>query len=65
LLVGDLKIDNHVDFYDFAVFGQAWFSSDSDGNWNQACNLEPWDEFIDERDLGVFIEHWLEFAIIV
>ncbi len=62
LLVGDLKVDNHVDFYDFAVLGQAWFSSESDDNWNQACNLEPGDEFIDEQDLGVFIEHWLEYT---
>jgi hypothetical protein len=62
LLVGDLKVDNHVDFYGFAVLVRVWFSSDTDDNWNQACNLEAEDEFIDEWDLGIFVEHRLEYS---
>jgi hypothetical protein len=59
LSVSDLRVNELISFYDFAVLVQTWLSNDINGNGDQACNLED-DETIDEQDLGVFVELWLE-----
>lgn len=58
--VGDLKIDCRVDFCDFSVFSLAWLSGEGDDDWDPNSNFEKIDEFVDEYDLAVFVEHWLE-----
>jgi hypothetical protein len=58
--VGDLYEDCRVNFLDFAVFANAWLSSEGDGDWNQACNFEPKDNVIDTLDLRILADHWLE-----
>jgi len=58
--VGDLSKDCRVNFLDFAACAAAWLSSESDGNWNPACNFESEDATIDMLDLDIFASHWLE-----
>lgn len=58
--MGDFEPDGDVDFEDFAVLAAAWRSQPGDGNWNAACNIsESIDGVIDEYDLIVFCEKWL------
>ena len=47
---------------DFAVLSLAWLSDDTpSGNWNPDCDIsEPPDGVIDELDLAVFSNNWLE-----
>jgi hypothetical protein len=58
--MGDFEPDGDVDLEDFAVLAAAWRSQPGDGNWNAACNIsESIDGVIDEYDLIVFCENWL------
>ncbi len=57
---GDFYIDGVVNFKDFAVLADAWASVPGDDNWNPACDIStPSDNVIDEYDLAVFCENWL------
>jgi hypothetical protein len=58
---GDFLCPYGVDFVDFAVLASAWQSKPNDANWNPACDIsQPKDNFIDELDLAVLCENWLE-----
>jgi hypothetical protein len=58
---GDFYPDGIVDFKDFAIFAAAWYSHPGDANWNPACDIsDPIDGIIDEFDLMVFCENWLQ-----
>ena len=60
-VVGDFYTDGVVDFKDFAIFAAAWGSQSGDANWNPACDIsDDIDGVIDELDLAVFCENWLE-----
>jgi hypothetical protein len=60
VLAGDLNGDDHVDFYDFAVFVQLWLNSD--------CHIPDWclgadfelDGDVDWSDLAEFAYLWLQ-----
>jgi hypothetical protein len=57
---GDFDDDGDVDFKDFAVLAAAWLSRPEDANWNAACDISiPSDNIIDEYDLMVFCDNWL------
>jgi hypothetical protein len=57
---GDFDDDGDVDFKDFAVLAAAWLSRPGDANWNVACDISiPKDNIIDECDLVVFCDNWL------
>jgi len=60
-VVGDFYTDGVVNFEDFAVLVAAWGSEPGDDNWNAACDIsESIDGVIDEYDLMVFCDNWLE-----
>jgi hypothetical protein len=57
----DIDEDGDVDFVDFSIFSQAWKAQPDDDNWNSSCNIsEPNDAIINERDLAVIVNNWLE-----
>jgi len=59
-LSGDFEPDGDVDFKDFAIFAAAWLSQPGDANWNAVCDISMLsDNIIDEYDLMVFCENWL------
>jgi hypothetical protein len=59
-LIGDFDDDDDVDFKDFAVLAAAWLSESDDVDWNAACDISmPSDGIIDELDLKVFCDNWL------
>ena len=58
--VGDVSRDCRVNFLDFAVYANAWLSSEGDSNWNSACNFQPEDNVINILDLAIFVSHWLD-----
>jgi len=59
--IGDFNCPDGVDFVDFARLSLAWQSDPSQYNWNGICDIsDPHDSIIDERDLAVLAEHWLE-----
>lgn len=59
-VVGDFCRDGAVDFKDFAVLAAAWASQPGDTNWKAACDISiPSDGVIDENDLAVLCENWL------
>jgi hypothetical protein len=61
ILVGDFTCPDGVDFVDFAVLASAWQSKPDEPNWWLACDIsQPKDNFIDELDLAIFCENWLE-----
>jgi len=63
-VVGDYYRDGLVDFKDFAVFAAAWRSEPGDDNWNAACDIStPIDGIIDELDLAVFCDNWLNVLV--
>ncbi len=50
-----------VGFADFAVLSSAWQTGPNDSGWDSACDISnPKDSVIDELDLAVFCENWLE-----
>ncbi|MFA5784303.1 MAG: hypothetical protein WC962_05445, partial [Phycisphaerae bacterium] len=51
--------DGYVDFLDWSVFAGSWYSQFGMTNYNSACDLVP-DGVIDQFDLIVFIENWLD-----
>ena len=60
-IVGDFYRDGVVDFKDFAVLVAAWGSQSGDANWDAACDIsETIDGVINEKDLAVFCENWLD-----
>jgi hypothetical protein len=62
VLAGDLQKDGFIDFYDLAVFANAWQSSQGSPNWNPVCDIAPdgGDGFVGIDDLAVFITGWLQ-----
>jgi hypothetical protein len=54
--------DGIVNMIDFALFADAWMSSDTSLNYNVSYDISPTggDGWIDSADLNVFIQHWLE-----
>ncbi len=57
----DIDGDGKVNFVDLAVLGSAWLAGIGDAEWNSDGNISvPADAFIDNRDLAVLAEHWLE-----
>jgi hypothetical protein len=59
-VAGDFEPDGDVDFKDFAVLAAAWLSQPGQPNWNADCNIStPKDNIIDEHDLAVFCDNWL------
>jgi hypothetical protein len=59
--IGDFVCPDGVDFLDFAVLASAWQSDPSQPNWLPAYDIsEPKDSFIDELDLTILCESWLE-----
>lgn len=59
--IGDFAGGCNVNFVDFAVIGLAWYSELGDGNWNGICDISvPNDNIIDELDIGVFVNNWLQ-----
>jgi hypothetical protein len=59
-LMADLDDDGDVDFEDFAILAAAWLSEPGDANWNADCDIStPKDNIIDEYDLKVFCDNWL------
>ncbi len=60
-VTGDFICPDGVDFVDFALLASAWQSKPGDANWNPACDISnPKDSVIDELDLAVLCENWLE-----
>jgi hypothetical protein len=58
--LGDFENSGRVDFKDFAVLAAAWLSEPGEGNWNADCDISmPSDGIIDELDLAVFCDNWL------
>jgi hypothetical protein len=58
---GDFVCPYGIDFADFVILASVWQSEPSDPDWNAACDIsQPKDNFIDELDLAVFCENWLE-----
>jgi hypothetical protein len=58
---GDFTCPDGVDFVDFAILGSAWLSNNIDPHWNPICDIsEPKDNLIDELDLAVFCDNWLQ-----
>jgi len=57
----DIDEDGDVDLVDFAILARAWKAQPDDDNWNPSCNIsEPNDDIINERDLAVVVNNWLE-----
>jgi hypothetical protein len=57
----DINTDGFVDFKDFAIFAAAWLSTTSSPNWNLNCDISmPPDGVINELDLEIFCENWLD-----
>jgi sugar lactone lactonase YvrE len=57
----DLNGDRFIDFRDFAILANAWGSHPGDSNWDPNCDISaPADNVIDEKDLAVLCDNWLE-----
>jgi hypothetical protein len=58
--IGDFNFDCKVDYYDFAIFANAWLSSTGQANWNSACDIAGTQlGIIDLLDFAVFAQNWL------
>ena len=56
----DFDETGYVDGFDYAIFANAWQSTQGQGRWNPLCDIsEPADEVIDEFDLMIFVNDWL------
>ena len=61
----DLTGDCFVDFGDFSIMGDAWFTDPNMPNWDPACDIsEPNDNFIDGLVIAASFMVGLEFGII-
>jgi hypothetical protein len=59
--VGDFVCPDGVTFVDYSVLGAAWLSEAGQPNWDPNCDIsEPNDNVIDESDVMVFTDNWLE-----
>jgi len=59
-LIGDFNGDGVVNFKDFALLSAAWAGRPGDTDWKAACDISiSSDGVIDEDDLAVFCENWL------
>ena len=59
--VGDFVCPDGVTFVDFSVLGAAWMCEPNDYCWDPNCDIsEPNDNVIDELDVKVFTDNWLE-----
>jgi murein DD-endopeptidase MepM/ murein hydrolase activator NlpD len=60
----DFNQDANVDFKDFAVFASAWKTSNGEAGWNSQCDISVQkDGIIDNLDLAVFVDNWLEVTM--
>ena len=58
--IGDFNFDCEVDYYDLAIFADAWLSSTDQTNWNSACDIAGTRlGIIDLLDFAVFAQNWL------
>jgi hypothetical protein len=58
---GDFLCPYGVDFVDFATLASAWQTGPNDFGWDSACDISKQkDNLIDELDLAIFCENWLE-----
>lgn len=58
--LGDFDNNGRVDFKDFAILAATWFTEFGDTDWNADCDISmPSDGVIDELDLKVFCDNWL------
>jgi len=59
----DWNCDGVVDYYELAVFSDAWLTEPNDANdpnspdWNPDCDLDG-DDFVDFNDFAVFANEW-------
>jgi len=59
--VGDFTCPDGVDFIDFAVLASAWLTDPKEPDWKSVCDIsQPNDSFIDDFDLVIFCDNWLE-----
>ena len=57
----DFNFDGVVDFIDYCIMSDAWNSSPGFIGWDPACDVGlPKDDYIDESDLSVLADNWLE-----
>ena len=54
----DIDGNGIVNFFDYAVLGNAWRSESGDDNYNVYCDLKN-DNVIDYKDLALFSKDWL------
>jgi len=60
-LPGDFVCPDGVDLTDFSILASSWRSTAGEIYWNRDCDIsDPNDNVIDELDLVVFCENWLE-----
>jgi hypothetical protein len=60
-LLGDFVCPDGVSLVDYSYLAGAWYAGPNDGNWDPNCDIsDPNDNIIDERDLGVFVDNYLE-----
>jgi hypothetical protein len=61
IYIGDFYGGCDVDFVDFAVLALTWLLEDGDIGYNALCDISiPADYIIDEYDLKIFTDNWLE-----
>jgi hypothetical protein len=59
-ITGDFEPDGNVDGLDYALFALAWLTGEGDEKYNPWFDIsEPSDNFIDEKDLNIFVQNWL------
>jgi hypothetical protein len=61
--IGDLNLDCSVNFVDLAFFTSCWLTQDGEPGWDNNCNLHYADLTIDEDDIVVFAENWLDSTV--
>ncbi|MHC5074362.1 MAG: S8 family serine peptidase, partial [Planctomycetota bacterium] len=60
-VTGDFEPDGDVDGFDYTYFASAWMTGMGEPNYNPWFDVsEPADDFINENDLDIFIQNWLE-----
>jgi hypothetical protein len=60
-VLGDFGCPDGVELIDFSILASAWYTDPNQLNWNPICDIsDPNDNIIDERDLGVFVDNYLE-----
>lgn len=57
----DIDGSGQIDFKDFAILADAWRSTTGGTGWDSDCDISiPSDGVIDEKDLYVLCENWLD-----